>query len=516
MPNVIQKNPILASSGEEDLRYNESWLPWHSQILVVTTLIFFLEVGLCWRLMAISFYLTYCYFIYIYGLFCQPRWSHTLKATVHSVVFGLLVSWCIASTPLHTPYAVHPIFRNTEIIYTAGHSTLVDIIAIHGLGSNPDSAWTYRMDNGSDIFWLRDLLPTFEGFQNIRVAKVNHQTRWDSNAADMRLQEHASELLDHIHSLHRANPKRPIIFIAHSFGGILLKKALLLAKARSKDVATMTRGIIFLGVPHQGSNAAFLASCLSCLAYFRGSSSTMLELMSVDGTELLDLESEFYDAYVTQYHFGDIQPYIYDIIEKRPEKIGKFVLGWIVKPKPGHLRHGRLLTFDTDHRGLNKFRSHDDPNFDLFMRVFGQAYDYALQTSAFPSLRDRFPPPIPSNDKPTSSPDIAGNITIPHFLEMAVIDTSGSKIGVFGTFCLYGLQELIASFGSGDRNRSGSYLTLRVPMLAAFGALIHSPLCDVMKLALSRIFYGSTSTFSKGIQVLIAIIMVSSLLPCLP
>lgn len=89
----------------------------------------------------------------------------------------------------------------------------------------------------------------------------------------------------------------------------------------------MTKGIIFLGVPHRGTQAAFFASCLSCMAFFRGSSTDLLELMAVDGPELLGLESEFYSAYVAQYHSQDVQPYICDILEKRPEKIGRLVLG---------------------------------------------------------------------------------------------------------------------------------------------------------------------------------------------
>ena len=106
-----------------------------------------------------------------------------------------------------------------------------------------------------------------------------------------------------------------------------MAQALIFAKARSKDVAAMTKGIIFLGVPHQGSNAAVFASCLSCMAFFRGSSSYLLELMAVNGPSLLDLESEFYDAYVMQYHSEDTRPYICDILERRPERIGNLALG---------------------------------------------------------------------------------------------------------------------------------------------------------------------------------------------
>lgn len=91
----------------------------------------------------------------------------------------------------------------------------------------------------------------------------------------------------------------------------------------------MTRGIIFLGVPHRGTYAALIASCLSCTAFFRGSSSNLHEFMSVDGPAILDLESDFYDAYVIPYHPYQPQLYICDVLEMRPERIGKFSLGFV-------------------------------------------------------------------------------------------------------------------------------------------------------------------------------------------
>jgi hypothetical protein len=46
-----------------------------------------------------------------------------------------------------------------------------------------------------------------------------------------------------------------------------------------------------------------------------------------------------------------------------------------VNRKSGDLRHGDVVSLDTDHRGLNKFRSRHDPNFILFLRSFNKAFD---------------------------------------------------------------------------------------------------------------------------------------------
>ncbi|OTA62400.1 hypothetical protein K449DRAFT_52541 [Hypoxylon sp. EC38] len=484
-----------------------------AHVFVAVSIVYSPIIAFCWRLIIISLYFTYYYFIFTYRFLLDITrrrtrpFEYLWKAVFHCIILASLTSWCISITPFHVimptlmdlfaPYTVHSVHRATEIMYDAGNSAEIDIIAIHGLGSNPDSAWTYKRDNGTEVNWLRDLLPTAEGLHNVRVVKVNHQTRWDSNVAELGLHEHASELLEHIQSIHKANPRRPIVFIAHSFGGLLLKKALIFAKARSKDVAAMTKGIIFLGVPHQGSNAAIFASCLSCMAFFRGSSSYLLELMAVNGPSLLDLESEFYDAYVMQYHSEDTRPYICDILERRPERIGNLALGPVVSPNHFQLRHGRLLALDTDHRGLNKFHSHDDPNFQTFLMVLWQAYEHALQNSRL--LEREFPPPMAPTADEVSTNDL---------VMMAVPGPPWAKTGMLTTAGLYGLEELVASWLAKDRNRDGNYFTSRVPKMAVYGALIHVPLRDAIKWVLHMCFSGHTSLASQALQILIINLLV--------
>ncbi|KAI1104919.1 hypothetical protein F4804DRAFT_305447 [Jackrogersella minutella] len=488
--------------------------------LVAGIILYLPLIDFCWRLIIISFYFTYQYFIFLSGvLFDFPNAKrhlvkYMLKATCHCTILALLTSWFVSMTPIHvlvptpmdlfTPYTIPSAHRATNIMYDSGSSAVVDILAIHGLGSNPDSAWTYKYDNGTRVNWLRDLLPTTEGFQGTRVVMVNHQTRWDSNVAEMGFHEHASELLEHIQSIHMANPERPMIFIAHSFGGLLLKKALLLAKSRARGVAAMTKGIIFLGVPHSGSNAAFFAACLSCMAFFRGSSSYLLELMAVNGPGLLEIESEFYDAYVIQYHSEDIQPYICDILERRPERIGKLVLGPIVSPRRSQPRHGRLLALDTDHRGLNKFQSHDDPNFEAFLRVLWQAYEHAMQNSIPPE--NRFPPPMTSiAEEPMPAND---TITAQDLVAIATLGLPSAKIGTVTAAGLYGLEELTASWLAKDRNRYGNYFTSRVPALAIYGGLIHVPLRDALMWLLRVCFSHRMSLVSQVLQIVIIYLLI--------
>jgi len=63
-----------------------------------------------------------------------------------------------------------------------------------------------------------------------------------------------------LESARRKEPKRPIVFIAHSLGGIIAKEMLRrskgcqLGQAHLHDIFQSTVGIIFFGTPHAGAD----------------------------------------------------------------------------------------------------------------------------------------------------------------------------------------------------------------------------------------------------------------------
>ena len=57
--------------------------------------------------------------------------------------------------------------------------------------------------------------------------------------------------------------KKPIIFVAHSLGGIIVKKALIVAHERSSlygSLLNSVSGMVLFGVPHRGSDVAYWAN----------------------------------------------------------------------------------------------------------------------------------------------------------------------------------------------------------------------------------------------------------------
>ncbi|KAJ5170922.1 uncharacterized protein N7500_003705 [Penicillium coprophilum] len=139
----------------------------------------------------------------------------------------------------------------------------VDIVAVHGLDEDGRTAWIHP-SNG--CFWLRDLLPN-EGFK-ARIFTINYKadaTSFFSSSSADRISHHAQTLVEELNAEreHDDSIQRPIIFLCHGLGGLIVKKALIYASTCTSakmthlySVFTSTFGLIFFGTPHEGIEKA--------------------------------------------------------------------------------------------------------------------------------------------------------------------------------------------------------------------------------------------------------------------
>lgn len=139
----------------------------------------------------------------------------------------------------------------------------IDVVAVHGLQGDAYKTWEH--DNGS--LWLRDFLPA--DIPHARIMTFGYDSTVAFSKSVARIEDKALELLNHLSAKRSPTApgglSRPIIFICHSLGGIVVKKALIIAHERDsnldfKGILFNTRGIAFLGVPHRGSDIAWWAS----------------------------------------------------------------------------------------------------------------------------------------------------------------------------------------------------------------------------------------------------------------
>ncbi|KAI0123638.1 hypothetical protein BJ170DRAFT_598844 [Xylariales sp. AK1849] len=200
----------------------------------------------------------------------------------------------------------------TTAVYTHPEAK-VDVVLVHGLNGEPQKTWTAK--NG--VFWPADLLP-----DSLRTARANvlvygynadvYSKRQGGNPSDNFIYMHAQTLVTSLTHYRKdeLSSRNPIIWVCHSLGGILVKRALLysndLRASQHEDyrqIYVSTYGIIFLGTPHMGSDMGAWATTLQAMSdavvpkAFWQSESVLLKTLKKDNETLQNINSHFLDVY---------------------------------------------------------------------------------------------------------------------------------------------------------------------------------------------------------------------------
>ena len=189
----------------------------------------------------------------------------------------------------------------------------MDIVLVHGLNGEPQRSWTAK--NG--VYWPTDLLP-----QSLRNAHANvlvygynadvYAKRHDRRPSDNFIHQHAQTLVTLLTHYRKSeeSTRHPIIWVAHSLGGILAKRALLYSNdvraqhhEDDRSIFVSTYGIIFLGTPHTGSDAATWGHVLQSMSdavvprKFFDTEPVLLKTLKRDSETLQNINSHFLDIY---------------------------------------------------------------------------------------------------------------------------------------------------------------------------------------------------------------------------
>jgi pimeloyl-ACP methyl ester carboxylesterase len=90
---------------------------------------------------------------------------------------------------------------------------------------------------------------------------------------------------------------RPLIFIGHSFGGLIVEQAVVKANSSSnmyRYIVELIGGVVFLGTPHRGSKSQKWGSILAHLAkLIELGETTLMADVDEKSTKIFDLVFEF-------------------------------------------------------------------------------------------------------------------------------------------------------------------------------------------------------------------------------
>ncbi|KAB5522022.1 hypothetical protein GE09DRAFT_1293739 [Coniochaeta sp. 2T2.1] len=244
----------------------------------------------------------------------------------------------------------------------------VDIIAVHGLGGHAYGSFKER---GGTYMWLEDSLPTdlfAHGSSAGTIARVllyGYDSHIEESDSFQGIRDLASKLRVSLRAIRKGNAShRPIIFIGHSLGGLLLKELFILlcdADADQEDRANLeaTLGALFFGVPNRGMDNTALLSIIETQP-----NSALVDELSI-GSAFLQNQAELFPT-----AFGRRDSIILSFHETRLSGTAMMVNGQLTMKGPpavlvnkGSATHGRpwersprfVIPIDRSHSDIVKF-----------------------------------------------------------------------------------------------------------------------------------------------------------------
>ena len=156
-------------------------------------------------------------------------------------------------------------------------------VAVSGLASHPFGSWRPKDDN-SHWMWLRDALP--KAFPNTRVVLYGYETPLVRSNSFQRI-THLGVFLGESLKASGFVSTKPLLFVAHSLGGIVLKEAL----DRDRRMLRHVAGAILFGVPSRGMETQALMTIV------RGQANeAIVRDLSVGSGYLQSLDDRFSDV----------------------------------------------------------------------------------------------------------------------------------------------------------------------------------------------------------------------------
>ncbi|KAI2623140.1 hypothetical protein GGR54DRAFT_37967 [Hypoxylon sp. NC1633] len=171
----------------------------------------------------------------------------------------------------------------------------IDIVFVPGLGAHPEDSWKSESTNFN---WTTDGL--VRDFPRARILLYMYESAWSGPLKVKQFMGNvAMSLLNGLKSLREGRAqRRPIIFIGHSMGGLVIAKAITIADLRRDKFPILFEAIaaaIFFGTPFNGAPVASVAAMYAFFAEKVGAatSSKLLDLMKPGDEGLRELKHEF-------------------------------------------------------------------------------------------------------------------------------------------------------------------------------------------------------------------------------
>ncbi|KAK4205170.1 hypothetical protein QBC40DRAFT_325872 [Triangularia verruculosa] len=375
----------------------------------------------------------------------------------------------------------------------------LDIIFVHGLQGHPEKTWTSggkraqsrrseglnkwgsslvscfapprdrekETDDGearqqTPVFWPRDLLR-----EDVDCSKARIMTYgYDSFVLkivkgrlvnDITISQHGQSLLQEVARERWGDRARPLMFVAHSLGGLLVKAALNNAylereNRQARDLHSVldsTFAIIFLGTPHRGSanyaDFGTQVARVAALVTMNGYNDRIISNLTPNNEILTNLRRNFeitYEYLVQKHGFESSTFQEGQGLTDVPRFRGKVVDG--DSSELGH-RHDRQHVLNRNHRDMCKFTSAEDPE---YIKVQGEISRHIRRHREL-------------LQEPTDEESNAFMASLQNFAQFATLRKGGIAVRHAGTAEWIWTATALSEAEDGSRPGSGKSTTMK-------------------------------------------------------
>ncbi|KAJ5159680.1 uncharacterized protein N7482_006684 [Penicillium canariense] len=247
--------------------------------------------------------------------------------------------------------------------------TIVILIFVHGLTGDYEQTW--KAENAADP-WPKSLLPSI--ITNARLLTFGYDANviGKGQVSENGLREHAMALVNDLARVRNKTKtnERPIIFACHSLGGLLCKDALGYARdcleERHRQINCCTRGIVFIGTPHHGSDLAPVARKLArYLGRFKQTNSAILDVLEKGSDTLSRIQRDFANMLRSRNEVSKDPSHLSPIeIVCFFEELPLDIVGTVVSKDSAIMPSSNAIGLHCNHIDMTKFDDKEDENFD--------------------------------------------------------------------------------------------------------------------------------------------------------
>lgn len=303
------------------------------------------------------------------------------------------------------------------------HPFVADVVFVHGLQGHPQRTWQSKSNPDSSIrarkrrrlfsrkgteaiahddpklFWPADILP--QDHKDVRILTFGYDSKvtkaFMAPTSKNGIFQHGNSFLRAVSRARVGCRQRPIVLVAHSLGGLVVKQALIEAQKQIHDpdlldINDSTHAIIFFGTPHRGSDLAswgLLLSTIAKVAQFDTNEAVLRDLDPMSGSSKLEeMRLDFDDILQDSQRLREL--HVYSFQEEEGMTGTKLFGGKVVSNESSSLdsrKYGND-TIHANHMNMCRFSTKDDDGYEKFSAVLAK-YISEIKTKQYEAKNAR-------------------------------------------------------------------------------------------------------------------------------